>query len=90
MKAAGHTAGGPSLLFARSLYIAVMVLRSSRGRPFNAPAAFIHPCQPIVASKPPSGPSWAHELKHDGHPQQLGRLMELSRLVCIGPGPARL
>jgi hypothetical protein len=35
-----------------------MVLRSSRGRPFNAPAAFIHPCQPVVAKQPPSGPGW--------------------------------
>jgi hypothetical protein len=23
-------------------------VRNSRGRPKNAPAAFIHPCQPIV------------------------------------------
>jgi ATP-dependent DNA ligase len=30
-------------------------------------AAFIHPCQPIVAKQPPSGPGWAHELKHDGY-----------------------
>jgi ATP-dependent DNA ligase len=44
-----------------------MVLRSSRGRPLNAPAAFIHPCQPIVAKQPPTGPGWAHELKHDGY-----------------------
>src|SRR5262249_46021490 len=36
--------------------------RSSRGRPLNAPAAFIHPCQPTVASRPPSGAGWAHEL----------------------------
>jgi len=28
-----------------------MFLRSSRGRPLNAPAAFIHPCQPIVAKQ---------------------------------------
>jgi hypothetical protein len=42
-----------------------MLWRSSRGRPMNAPAAFIHPCQPIVAKQPPSGPGWAHELKHD-------------------------
>jgi hypothetical protein len=28
-----------------------MVWRSSRGRPLNAPAAFIHPCQPIVATR---------------------------------------
>jgi ATP dependent DNA ligase domain len=48
-----------------------MVLRSSRGRPLNAPAAFIHPCQPIVAKQPPSGPDWAHELKHDGYRLQI-------------------
>jgi hypothetical protein len=38
--------------------------RSSRGRPLSAPAAFIHPCQPIVDKQPPSGFGWAHELKH--------------------------
>jgi bifunctional non-homologous end joining protein LigD len=48
-----------------------MVLRNSRGRPLNAPAAFIHPCQPIVAKQPPSGPGWAHELKHDGYRLQI-------------------
>ena len=54
-------------------YIASMLsrVRSSRGRPVNAPAAFIHPCQPTVASKPPSGPGWAHELKHDGYRLQI-------------------
>lgn len=45
--------------------------RSSRGRPLNAPAAFIHPCQPTVAKQPPSGPGWAHELKHDGYRSQI-------------------
>jgi hypothetical protein len=44
-----------------------MFQRSSRGRPLNAPAAFIHPCQPVVAKQPPTGPGWAHELKHDGY-----------------------
>jgi bifunctional non-homologous end joining protein LigD len=49
-----------------------MVLRSfGRGRPLNAPAAFIHPCQPIVAKQPPSGAGWAHELKHDGYRLQI-------------------
>jgi bifunctional non-homologous end joining protein LigD len=49
-----------------------MVLRTyGRGRPLNAPAAFIHPCQPIVAKQPPSGPGWAHELKHDGYRLQI-------------------
>src|SRR5262245_17372187 len=52
-------------------YIRCMVLRSSRGRPLNAPAAFIHPCQPIVAKQPPSGAGWAHELKHDGYRLQI-------------------
>jgi bifunctional non-homologous end joining protein LigD len=44
-------------------------MRNSRGRP--APAAFIHPCRPIVAKQPPSGPGWAHELKHDGYRLQI-------------------
>jgi bifunctional non-homologous end joining protein LigD len=49
-----------------------MVLRSfGRGRPLNEPAAFIHPCQPIVAKQPPAGPGWAHELKHDGYRLQI-------------------
>src|SRR5262245_25167519 len=46
-------------------------VRNSRGRPLNAPAAFIHPCQPMVAKQPPSGPGWAHELKHDGYRLQI-------------------
>jgi bifunctional non-homologous end joining protein LigD len=48
-----------------------MLWRGSRGRPINALAAFIHPCQPIVAKQPPSGPGWAHELKHDGYRLQI-------------------
>src|SRR5262245_29969403 len=53
-------------------YIGCMVLRSfGRGRPLNAPAAFIHPCQLIVAKQPPTGPGWAHELKHDGYRLQI-------------------
>jgi hypothetical protein len=37
----------------------------------NAPAAFIHPCQPIVAKRAPTGPGWGHELKHDGYQLQI-------------------
>jgi len=48
-----------------------MLWRNSRGRPLNAPAAFIHPCQPTVAKEPPSGPGWVHELKHDGYRLQI-------------------
>jgi bifunctional non-homologous end joining protein LigD len=46
-------------------------VRNSRGRPIYAPAAFIHPCQPTVVAQPPSGPGWAHELKHDGYRLQI-------------------
>jgi bifunctional non-homologous end joining protein LigD len=46
-------------------------VRNSRGRPMNATAAFIHPCQPVVAKQPPIGPGWAHELKHDGYRLQI-------------------
>ena len=45
--------------------------RTSRGRPRNAPAAFIPPCRPTVAEQPPRGPGWAHELKHDGYRLQV-------------------
>jgi ATP-dependent DNA ligase len=31
------------------------------------PAGFVIPAQPAKASKPPSGPDWVHEIKHDGH-----------------------
>ena len=48
-----------------------MFWRNSRGRPLNAPAAFIHPCQPTVAKEPPPGPGWTHELKHDGYRLQI-------------------
>jgi bifunctional non-homologous end joining protein LigD len=31
------------------------------------PAGFIIPAQPVVASRPPSGANWVHEIKHDGY-----------------------
>ena len=34
---------------------------------------FIAPCQPSKAERPPSGPEWVHEIKHDGY-----------RLRCAG------
>ena len=45
--------------------------RNSRGRPINAPAAFIQPCRPTVAAEPPRGDGWVHELKHDGYRLQI-------------------
>jgi bifunctional non-homologous end joining protein LigD len=31
------------------------------------PAGLIVPARPMPASKPPSGPDWVHEVKHDGY-----------------------
>ena len=31
------------------------------------PAGFVIPAQPVMASKPPSGTDWVHEIKHDGY-----------------------
>jgi ATP-dependent DNA ligase len=28
---------------------------------------FVEPCIPTLAAKPPSGPGWVHEIKHDGY-----------------------
>lgn len=30
------------------------------------PSGFIEPCLPSKAARPPSGPDWVHENKHDG------------------------
>ena len=44
--------------------------RNPRGRGYK-PAAFISPCRPTLALKPPSGPGWAYEVKHDGYRMQI-------------------
>jgi ATP-dependent DNA ligase len=31
------------------------------------PTGFIVPARPVWSSKPPSGPDWVHEIKHDGY-----------------------
>ena len=43
-----------------------MVLRA-------APYAFIPPCLPSRADRPPSGPGWVHEIKHDGFRMMVRR-----------------
>jgi bifunctional non-homologous end joining protein LigD len=52
-------------------YIRFMLMRNSRGRQRLAPLDFIHPCRPTVARRPPTGPGWVHELKHDGYRLQV-------------------
>ena len=39
---------------------------SSRSRR-SPPADFIAPAQPTLVAKPPAGPEWLHEVKHDGY-----------------------
>jgi bifunctional non-homologous end joining protein LigD len=31
------------------------------------PAGFILPCQPFLVARPPAGPGWLHEAKHNGY-----------------------
>jgi len=38
----------------------------NRRRDLTLPAGFIPPCLPMMAPRPPSGPLWLHEIKHDG------------------------
>jgi bifunctional non-homologous end joining protein LigD len=39
-----------------------MLLRLRSARLFG----FVEPCLPSAAPKPPAGPGWIHEIKHDG------------------------
>ena len=32
----------------------------------TAPPGFIRPCEPTLVDRPPAGPGWLHEIKHDG------------------------
>jgi bifunctional non-homologous end joining protein LigD len=42
---------------------------------------FIAPCRPPKASRPPSGPLWVHEIKHDGYRLMVRR--EGDRVRCF-------
>src|SRR2546429_8418772 len=44
----------------------------------------IEPCRPSKAIKPPSGPLWVHEIKHDGFRLMVRR--EGSRVRCFTRG----
>ena len=41
-------------------------LTATRRRDLTLPSGFIPPCLPMMAPRPPSGPFWIHEIKHDG------------------------
>jgi bifunctional non-homologous end joining protein LigD len=38
-----------------------------RVTPLSPRSGFIEPCLPSPADRPPSGPDWVHEIKHDGY-----------------------
>jgi bifunctional non-homologous end joining protein LigD len=33
----------------------------------SLPAGFVVPCKPVLVARPPAGPGWLHEVKHDGY-----------------------
>src|SRR5258706_15043218 len=58
-----------------------MLLRTS---PLTS--GFIEPCLPSSAERPPSGPGWIHEIKHDGYRLMARRdpigVRLLTRMTC--------
>jgi len=44
-----------------SYLVSAMLLHARR-----TPPGFIQPCLPSPAERPPTGPGWMHEIKHDG------------------------
>jgi bifunctional non-homologous end joining protein LigD len=45
------------------------------------PSGFIAPCQPSKVARPPSGPLWVHEIKHDGYRLMVRR--DGARVRCF-------
>jgi ATP-dependent DNA ligase len=43
---------------------------------------FIDPCIPSRAPKPPSGPGWVHEIKHDGY-RLITTVRLFTRRLCV-------
>jgi len=44
------------------------------------PTGFIQPCLPSKVARPPSGPLWVHEIKHDGY-RLMVRRVDLDQAV---------
>jgi bifunctional non-homologous end joining protein LigD len=55
--------------------------RYSNGIPAaSSTSGFIAPCIPTRAPKPPAGPAWVHEIKHDAYRLQVRREGDAVRL----------
>jgi bifunctional non-homologous end joining protein LigD len=52
-----------------------------RNRADRRPSGFVEPCRPTKATRPPTGPLWVHEIKHDGFRLLVRR--EGSRVRCF-------
>jgi bifunctional non-homologous end joining protein LigD len=50
-------------------FVARLPTLPAMSRVASAPprSGFIEPCLPSAAERPPSGPDWVHEIKHDGY-----------------------
>ena len=44
---------------------------------------FIEPCLPSAADRPPSGPNWVHEIKHDGYRLMARRAPDRAALILF-------
>jgi bifunctional non-homologous end joining protein LigD len=69
-----HAGAGPSCPYTKGRVLSAgLNVHSSRQilavamRINRLPAGFVIPAQPVLASKPPVGPDWVHEIKHDGY-----------------------
>jgi hypothetical protein len=40
----------------------------------NPPPGFLRPCELVLVDRPPAGPGWLHEVKHDGF-RVVGKLV---------------
>src|SRR6516225_4352817 len=44
------------------------------------PVGFVRPCEPALVDRPPAGPGWLHEVKHDGFRILVRKLGERSKV----------
>jgi hypothetical protein len=71
---------GPIAASSRPADLPAMLLRKAS----RSPTGFIEPCRPSKATRPPSGPQWVQEIKHDGF--RLMVRLEGSRVRCFTRG----
>jgi hypothetical protein len=57
-----NAVGHGCLISAGCHILPAMLLRKAS----RSPTGFIEPCRPSKATRPPSGPQWVQEMKHDG------------------------